>query len=136
MQRVLPYACIWMGFTSICGSIRLSADNYRFNNHLEAVGDFVFMRRSEIHDKRLVKDSNKFQCPGQCPDFTVISNGDLLNDFDFEPGYRVGLTYMANAASGFESNYLYIQPWHGSKKVKGNHSLSFPFSHSDFTQDF
>jgi hypothetical protein len=136
MRKVLPCAWIWMSLTSICGGTPLIADYYHLNNHWELLGDFVFMRRSEVHNKRLVKDANKPQCAGQCPDFTVISNGNLVNDFDFEPGYRVGLNYIADPGNGFEMNFLYIQPWHGDKKVEGNHSLSFPFSHSNFTHDF
>jgi hypothetical protein len=136
MREVPLCTGIWMSLTSICGCIPLVADNYHLNNHWELLGDFVFMRRSEVHNKRLVKDANKFQCPSQCPDFTVISNGNLVNDFDFEPGYRIGLTYIADAGNGFEWNFLYIQPWHGDKKVRGNQSLSFPFSNSSFTHDF
>jgi hypothetical protein len=136
MRKVPPGAWIWMSLTSICGGSPLIADNYHLNNHWELLGDFVFMRRSEVHNKRLVKDSDKPQCSGQCPNFTVISAGNLVNDFDFEPGYRVGLTYIADARNGFEWNFLYIYPWHGDKKAKGNQSLSFPFSKAHFTQDF
>lgn len=136
MRNVSSCAPIWMSLTCFCGCIALNADNYRLNNHLELLGDFVYMRRSEIHSKSLVKDANKFQCPGQCPDFTVIETNDLVNDFEFEPGYRVGLTCMVNARHGFEGNFLYIQPWDGDKKVKGDHSLSFPFSEATFTDDF
>jgi hypothetical protein len=114
----------------------IANDNYSLNDHWELLGDFVFMRRSDIHNKTVVKDSDKFQCSGQCPNFTVIDNSHLVNDFTFEPGYRVGLAYIADQWNGFEMNFLYIQPWHGDKKVRGDESLSFPFSHADFTRDF
>ncbi len=119
-------------------SALLSHDNYRWNNHWELLGDFVFMRRSEVNNKTLVKDKKKHQstCPGACPDFTVIDSTNLVNDFDFEPGYRVGLNYIVDPKMGFEWNFLYLQPWHGSKKVHGHHSLSFPFSRAGFTHDF
>ena len=61
------------------------------------------MRRSEIHDQTLVKNSNKFQCPNQCPDHTVMNTKHLVNDFDFEPGYRVGLTFTENPKMSFEA---------------------------------
>src|SRR6267154_2065609 len=48
----------------------------------------------------------------------------------------ISLTSMADASNGFEWNFLYIQPWHGDKKVKGDQSLSFPFSRASFTRDF
>ena len=124
---------------SVCGCLTLSAhDNYSWNNHWELLGDFVYMRRNDIHDKTLVKDKKKRQskCPGACPDFTVINTKNLVNDLGFEPGYRVGLTYMVDPKMGFEWNFLYIYPWQGSKEVHGHHSLSFPFSHKNFTHDF
>lgn len=130
---------VWivMSLASICGCIPLAAnDNYSLNNHWELLGDFVFMRRSEIHDKTLVKNSKKKQNPCKCPDYTAISTSDLVNDFDFEPGYRVGLTYIVNDKMGFEWNFLYLQPWHAKEKAHGNQSLSFPFSHSNYTHDF
>jgi hypothetical protein len=137
MRKVASYAWIAVNLASMSGLIPLSAnDRYSLNNHWELLGDFVYMRRADIHKKKLVKDGNKFQCHGQCPDFTVINTANLVNNFDFEPGYRVGLTWTADARMGFEWNFLYIQPWHAEKKVYGNRSLSFPFSHASYTQDF
>jgi hypothetical protein len=128
---------ILMSLISICECTPLiGLDNYSMDNHWELLGDFVFMRRTDIHNKKLVKDENKHQCANQCPNFTVIDNAKLVNDFDFAPGYRVGLTYIVDMNMGFEWNFLYLQPWHGEKKVRGDQSLSFPFSHSDYTRDF
>jgi hypothetical protein len=114
-----------------------AADHHsNLNDHWNLFGDFVYMRRADIHNHTLVKDSNKPQCPGQCPNFTVIDNDDLVNDFGFEPGYRVGMTYMPTPRNSFELNFLYLQPWHGEKKKHGDQSLSFPFSHADYSHDF
>ncbi len=132
-----PFRWTTIIFPAICGCFPLLAhDNYSWNNHWELLGDFVFMRRSDIHHKSLVKDKKKKQNSCDCPDHTVIDTGDLVNDFDFEPGYRVGLTYIVDPRMGFEWNFLYLQPWHGNKKVHGNESLNFPFSHADYTTDF
>jgi hypothetical protein len=117
-------------------SAPLVGDNYSLNNHWNVLGEFVFMRRSEIHNHALVKDANKFQCPNRCPDFTVMNTKNLVNDFDFEPGYRVGLTYMQNPRISFEGNFLWVAEWEGEKTVHGDQSLSFPFKDSSFTQDF
>jgi hypothetical protein len=113
------------------GSVKSS-----LNDQWSVLGDFVYMKRTGIQNHSLVKDSNKFQCPGQCPNFTVIDNEDLVHDFDFEPGYRVGLTYTSSAKNSFEANFLYLQPWTAEKKREGDNSLSFPFSHSDYSFDF
>jgi hypothetical protein len=137
MRKVPSYAWIIVSLASIGGWIPLSAnDRYSLNNHWELVGDFVYMRRSDIHKKKLVKDANKTQCPSQCPNFTVLGTKRLVHEFDFEPGYRVGLTWMPDARMGFEWNFLYIQPWHAEKKVHRNQSLSVPFSHTSYTRDF
>ncbi len=137
MGKIPRNAWIWIHLASLCGSWPLFADNYRFNAHWELLGDFVFMRRADVHNKTLVKDPDKKQkCTDICPNFTAIDTSDLVNDFDFAPGYRVGLTYMADAVNGFEWNFLYLQPWHGDKKERGDADLSFPFSDANFDKDF
>ena len=129
-------AWILMGLASFCGSTMLSAHiDDSLNDHWSLLGDFVFMRRSQVPNHSLVKNKNLFQCPNTCPDFTVIDNSDLVNDFDFEPGYRVGLTYMDTIKSSYEINYLYLTPWEAEKKAHGNQSLYF-FSNKDYDKDF
>lgn len=130
-------AFFFFSLSPLCIASQLSAKNSsNLNDHWSLLGDFVYMRRADIHNHSLVKDSHKFQCPGRCPNFTVIDNEDLVHDFDFEPGYRVGLTYMPSAKNSFEGNFLYLQPWTGEKERHGNQSLSFPFSNSDYSVDF
>lgn len=136
MRKGTSSALVLTSFISICNTIGLFADNYSLNHHWNLLGDFVFMRRSEIHNHKLVKDSNKFQCPNQCPNFTVMNTKNLVNDFDFEPGYRLALTYTPDPQMSFEANYLWLSQWEGEKRVHGNQSLSFPFKDSSFTQDF
>jgi hypothetical protein len=113
-----------------------ASDNYRVNNHWSALGEFVYMRRSEGHNKTLVKDSNKSQCPGACPNYTVLNTKKLVNEFDFEPGYRVGLSYTPNERNSLEASYLWLKEWEGKKTVHGDESLSYPFRDSSFTEDF
>ena len=136
MRKGTSRALILMSFVSYCSMVPLVSDNYSLNHHWNLLGEFVFMRRSEIHDQTLVKNSNKFQCPNQCPDHTVMNTKHLVNDFDFEPGYRVGLTFTENPKMSFEANFLWLAEWEGEKTVHGNQSLSFPFKDSSYTQDF
>lgn len=121
---------IWSCITPLCAK-----PNYGVNTHWDVLGDFVYMRRQRINNHSLVKDADKFQCPGQCPNFTVISNKDLVNRLGFEPGARVGVTYKPTPKISFEANALYIAPWTSSKKVKGDESL-YVFSNQDFDFDF
>ena len=125
-----------MGCSALSYSTMLSAHvNYSLNDHWSLIGDFVFMRRSEVTPHSLVKDTHLPQCSSVCPDYTVISNKDLVNDFDFEPGYRVGLTYMDTPRSSYEINYLYLAPWEAEKTAHGDRSLYF-FSDADYDHDF
>jgi hypothetical protein len=132
VRKISPWALI----ACVCGCIPLTADHYRLNHHWDLVGDFLYMRRAQIQNKTLVKDADKKQCASQCPNYTVIDTSNLVNDFHFEPGYRVGLTYTADLVNGFEMNFLYLQPWHAKKRVTGDESLSYPFSHATYTTDF
>lgn len=118
------------------GSAPLAAEHYKVNHHWDVLGDFVFMRRSKVHNHTLVKDDDKHQSPNPCSDFSVLNTKDLVNDFDFEPGYRVGLTYTPNSRTSLEGNFLWLSEWEGEKKVHGDESLSFPFKDSDYAEDF
>jgi hypothetical protein len=66
----------------------------------------------------------------------VIDNKDLVQRFDFEPGFRLGLTFMPSVKNYIEANFLYLQPWSAHKTRHGDASLSFPFRHSDYSEDF
>lgn len=105
-------------------------------HHLSLTGDFVYMRRTQIHDRSLVEDSNKFQCPNRCPNYAVLSTEDLVHAFEFEPGYRVGFMLFPAGRNSLEGSFLYLKPWHGSKTKHGDQSLSFPFQKSNYSQDF
>jgi hypothetical protein len=127
-----------VGALLICqGSMAsLLGTNYSINHHWDVIGDFVYMRRSKVHDHTLVRDANKPQCINRCPNYTVMSTKNLVNDFDFEPGYRAGLIYSNNSRTSFEANFMWLSEWEGKKTVHGNQSLSFPFRNSGYTQDF
>jgi hypothetical protein len=60
----------------------------------------------------------------------------LVNKFDFEPGYRVALTFTPSPKNSIEANFMYLKPWHGQENVYGNANLSFPFTTTGYDQDF
>lgn len=127
------------GFLTICTVPAMAYDNYSWNDHWAILGEFVYMKRSELANKTLVKDSKKEQseCPGACPDYTIIDGKDLINDFEFEPGYRVGVTYIEDAKNYFELNFLWLQEWHAEKEKQRHHrSYSFPFEDKHYTHDW
>ena len=94
---------------------------------MSLVGDFVYMRRTQIHDKPLVKSGS---------DHTVINTQDLVHHFEFEPGYRVAFMLFPCASNSLEGSFLYLQPWHGSRERDGNGSLYFPFKEANYSHDF
>lgn len=100
------------------------------------VGEFVYMKRSSIHNKALVKDTDKHVNTCGCPSKEVIDNKDLVDRMGFEPGFRVAAIFSLNRRSSYELNFLYLQPWHAQKQKKGDGSLKFPFSSNDYTDDF
>lgn len=100
------------------------------------IGEFVYMQRSDVHNHTLVEDSRKFQCPNRCPDFTVIDIKDLVQRFDYEPGFRLATIYRLDYRSAIEGNFLYLLPWHGHKSAHGRNSLRFPFNNPHYAHDF
>ncbi len=96
-------------------------------SHWELFGDFVYLKRTDLHDMSIVKDSD---------DHTKIHTKDLIHSFDFEPGYRVGLFYSPNDKNSFEGNFLLVEDWKGRKKKQGDEDLSFPFTSSTYDLDF
>jgi hypothetical protein len=94
------------------------------------------MRRSDIHNHAVVEDSTKFQCPNTCPNFTVINNKDLVHDFGYTPGLRVGMLFVPDTQNGFDANFLYLWPWHSDKRAHGDKTLSFPFDNPDYAHDY
>lgn len=128
--------CVWAA--ALLSPLFLFAhDRALLDHHWHLTGEFVYMRRSEIHNHTIVKDRDKplDRCK-TCPNRDVIDNKDLVNRLGFEPGFRFALLYMENPRSSFEVNFLYLEPWHAEKKVKGHKSLSFPFSHATYTHDY
>lgn len=112
-------------------------ENPTSSHRWRLLGEFVYMRRSEIHNHTLVKNSDKPHNPCHpCEGTEVMDNKDLVNEMGFEPGFRVGGIYTESPQMSIEANFLYLQPWHGEKTVKGNQSLKFPFSHNDYTHDY
>ncbi|HEY2810906.1 MAG TPA: hypothetical protein VGJ00_05915 [Rhabdochlamydiaceae bacterium] len=106
-------------------------------HHWNIMADAVFMRRSEIHDKPLVKDQNKLRkCDDDCNNFTVISTEGLVKHFHFDPGFRVGLLYSENVKNSFEAIFLWVQPWDAHLRASDKNSLFFPFNNSSYAFDY
>lgn len=103
-------------------------------HHWNFLADAVFMRRAEIDDKPLVKDSNKVR---KCPDCTqtLLSTKDIAH-FDFVPGYRLSFIYTPDVKRSYEALFLWVKPWHSERSVTGDDSLFFPFNSIPYAYDY
>jgi hypothetical protein len=125
-------------FSSVIGGVPLCADhNDSLNHRWNFLGEFVYMRRTKINNEALVFDPTKPQCPlTSCPNFAGISSKQLVNDMGFEPGYRVGISYMDTPKSSFEGNFLYVSPWSAERTETKTAGLYFPFKDIRTTGDY
>lgn len=99
------------------------------------LGEFIFFRRTDIHNHKLVLNSEKVTC-NVCNDFSVLDARQLMEEFHYEPGYRVGVSFNRAKSWTLEATYFTLAEWEGQRSVSGNGTLSFPFSDSNYTQDY
>lgn len=58
---------------------------------------------------------------------TVVTTRSLVHEFNFEPGYRLGASYMERTWS-VEGVYLWLNEWKGDKHKTGRSNLNYPFN--------
>jgi hypothetical protein len=147
-------------FVCLTGGL-FAQDDWSKNNHFTIFGEFVFLQRTGLESTSIVLDSNKdisqqtminssgnevcCNADGVCcnPNFTVLKTGKLVKCFNFEPGYRVGVSYLfdreACCAPYYASltlSYMSVQQWQGEKSRYGIDSLSFPFEDLNTFSDY
>lgn len=142
----------------VCASLiaaSLDADErWAQNTHLTLYGDFLYIQRQDLHNRTLFvtidqeRAGNNALNPTDPNTLNVpllkrlkalrkkLTTDDLIDDFDSEPGYRVGGMITPNKRWSIEGNYFWIHDWHGSDHVKGNGNLIFPFHNLTYTHDF
>lgn len=112
-------------------------DHWCLNNNISFFGDYAYLRRSEIRDKRLVEDVSTFQViNGEIKGKNVMNTKQLVGRFDWESALRAGMMIHHSSGSSFEFLYQYVWPYSTTKTVLAQGTLRFPFKESDFTQDF
>jgi hypothetical protein len=101
-------------------------DDWSLNNHWNVTADFVYLKRNDLHGKEIVYNNNA----------PVLNTKKLLHSFDFEPGFRVALSYAKNHWSTIEATFMTLHHWEGAHVVRGSGSLSFPFNTPNYTTDY
>lgn len=110
--------------------------------------DFFYLQRSKIHNKSLVVDDNitkvkfkqvtangeTFCC--EIPKNVVLESKELVNDFDFRPGFSIGAEFLTDPDRTYDFSFLYMTEWEAERMVCGCCSLVFPFNDKCYTNDF
>ncbi len=88
--------------------------------------DWLYMRRTEGHTQSIVK---REKCGhAGCDETSQITTNALIENFDFEPGYRLTAAMRTSRRGWLEASYLLINPWTATKEAHGNADLLFPFT--------
>lgn len=119
----------------------LLADDYSLNNHWFITGDFLYLQRVGLSGHTLVLDNNKTLslCKasyGCSLSYETLSTRNLVKHFNFEPGYRAGISYMPNKRWTVELLHFWVNDWSASAERGGEGALTFPFNDSSYTFDF
>lgn len=128
----------WLPLISLCaGSVFAYGESWETDRHWDILTEYVYMRRSHMSNRDLATDTNQLSCSGGCPTDVVLDAQDMINKVHFISGFRVGLSYMPDLKSVYETKLLYLWPWEAKKTVTSpTATLSFPFHNSSFTNDF
>ncbi len=99
-------------------------------------GDVAFYRRSEGNSHRLIIDKGHGHINpcGGCS-FGGCRSDKLVTEFDYQPGFQVGLAYMTRH-SIFEAKYLWIEQWESSCHRHDPGLLFFSNKNPDISVDF
>lgn len=101
-------------------------EDWSANNHIAIQGQYVYMHRNKLSHHVLVKENGA----------DLLSSKQILNEFQFTPGYRVSLGYMPSEKVTCELIYLDLREWEAHHTVTGPDDLYFPFHNSLFTIDY
>ncbi|MBI3236556.1 MAG: hypothetical protein HYZ48_02445 [Chlamydiales bacterium] len=137
-----PWKAPWRGYC-LLGGLLMASSLYggspvreaTLNDHLQILGDFVYMRRQHSTAKTLVNNPEKERFCGSCSDYSVLRTNALINDMGFEPGFRASLIYRNNPKMSFEGSFLWVSQWKASKEIKGK-NLYFGFKDPDYRGDY
>jgi hypothetical protein len=105
------------------------------NDHLDASVDALLVQRKGIRKKTLALDLSKAS-PCNCKDGTVITSTELMNRFRWEPGVKGTICYTPSVLRSVEFSVAWVAEWHASLVRCGDNTMRFPFTTTDYTQDY
>lgn len=106
------------------------------DKHLSVWGEYFSLRRTQGINKNLIYDkkSGTLTTCGTC-DFGHCSVRDLIHDFKFEPGYRVGMGYFTPNWTA-ELTYFWVRDAHATCHRSDPGDVYFSLDHTDFGNDY
>ncbi len=110
-------------------------DDYSRNNQFGILAEAVFLKRTKGQNETLAVDSSLVD-PDVAGSGKVLDSDSLISRFSYEPGFRVGLSYIYDRKSSFESNFMLINEWKSQKTAAGDGTLYFPFRETYYTNDY
>lgn len=114
-------------------SLSAKEDNWVLNNSFVFYGDFAYFKREGAHKHKLVIDnSTTLTCNCRFPS---CGTKHLAHQFGFEPGFKVGATYMTHHTA-WDVSYLWLHPWKSECSKSGSGSIIFSVSNPGITTDF
>ena len=103
------------------------------NNFFMFYGDFTYFKRELALKHKLVIDSSKTNC--NCR-FLSCNTKDLAHRFDFEPGFKVGASYLTHHTV-WDLSYLWLSPWKSHcSRTSTTGSLIFSVKNPSLVSDF
>jgi hypothetical protein len=104
---------------------------------LVVMADYLFMRRTLAANQSIVEDTTKLEAHPDAKNTSILNVRNLVHNFKYESGYRVGLTIPCGSRVGLELLFMNLNEWHA--QALRNHRagfLHFPFKDSSLTHDF
>lgn len=121
-MKFLPLACACIPSLTILAAPAHMPTHKNF--YIE--GDLLYMRRTEGHTQSIVK-REKCTLSG-CEETSQMTAGGLIDNFNFECGWRLGAYLRTAKTRWLEATYMHIDPWAATKEAHGDQDLLFPFA--------
>jgi hypothetical protein len=98
--------------------------------HFSILGEALFLKRAGVDGQRLIQQTVNGV------ENSTLDVKTLEKDSGFQPGYRVGASWLIDKKSSLEGQFFQIDEWSARDVDEGNANLSFPFNNPTLTQDF
>jgi hypothetical protein len=108
-------------------------DDRTLDNAFSISGDFAYFKREQGTKHKLIIDNSTTECDCR---FSSCNTKGLLHHFSFEPGFKVGITYVTEH-SIWDFSYLWLNNWEKEcTRESSSGSLIFSVKNPGITNDF